>query len=100
MDWALRYSLRADSDLIDIWTYIAADNPHAADRHVQKLSEAFEATKGFPDKGRPAPELSENHRILTYGSYLLVYQIDCQNRVLTLVRVLHAARDWLTLIDD
>lgn len=96
----LRYSRRADSDLIEIWTYIAADNPNAADRHIEKLSETFEATSGFPDKGRPAPELSENHRVLTYGSYLLIYEIDRKNKVLTLVRVLHAARDWLTFFDN
>jgi len=98
--WTLRYSRRADADLIDIWTYIAADNPNAADRHLQKLSETFEATQEFPDKGRPAPELSDSHRVLTYGNYLLIYEISRQDKVLTLVRVLHAARDWLTFFDD
>ncbi|WP_443750189.1 type II toxin-antitoxin system RelE/ParE family toxin [Asticcacaulis solisilvae] len=100
MDWTLRYSRRADSDLIDIWAYIFTDNPAAADRHVLKLAETFEAVQGFPEKGRPAPELSENHRILTYGSYMLIYEIDRQDKVVTLIRVLHAARDWRTLFDD
>jgi plasmid stabilization system protein ParE len=31
---------RAEQDLIEIWTYIAADNPRAADRLLDRIDEA------------------------------------------------------------
>jgi plasmid stabilization system protein ParE len=34
-----RYTSRADADLLDIWQFIAADNPQAADRLLLKIDE-------------------------------------------------------------
>ena len=100
MVWRLKRTERAESDLFDIWAYIAADNPAAADRQVTKLSDVFDATRDFPHSGRPTPEISPQHRVLTCGSYLLVCHIDDEAQTITLVRVLHGARDWLRLFGE
>ena len=100
MKWRLHRTDLADADLIDIWNYIAADNPVAAGRQIEKLTGLFESTLDFPRKGRPVPELSPGHRILQHGSYLLIYHLDEANKLVTLIRVVHAARDWLKLFSE
>jgi toxin ParE1/3/4 len=37
----LRFTRRARDDLLDIWAYIAANNPAAADRFYDRIDEKF-----------------------------------------------------------
>ncbi|MBW8882652.1 MAG: type II toxin-antitoxin system RelE/ParE family toxin [Asticcacaulis sp.] len=100
MSWRLRRTELAENDLIEIWVHIALDSPAAADRVVRKLTELFESTSEYPRKGRPAPEISPDHRLLFQGSYLLIYHLDERSETVTLVRATHTARDWLKWFDE
>jgi plasmid stabilization system protein ParE len=46
----------AEEDLVDIWIYIAADNPHAADLILEKIDCKRILLAGNPRLGRARPE--------------------------------------------
>jgi toxin ParE1/3/4 len=99
MVWALRRSEKAIDDLTGIHDYIAADNGPAADRVVLELLALFDKTALHPELGRPADDIGEHVRILTRGSYLLIYRLHTAEEAVELVRVVHGARDWKALFD-
>ena len=47
----LRRTARAEEDLIDIWAYVARDNPAAADRLLDLLDEKSQALARTPQIG-------------------------------------------------
>jgi toxin ParE1/3/4 len=81
----------AETDLDDIWWYIAQDNPDAADLFLDKIEERCRALAQFPKMGISRDELLPSLRSLPIGNYLIFYMpIDDGIQV---VRVLPAMRD-------
>jgi toxin ParE1/3/4 len=81
----------AVKDLVEIGSYIAADNPAAADRLLDKIDETLGLLAEFPGLGRAREELGRNLRCLPIGKYLLFY-ITIDDGI-ELIRVIHGARD-------
>ena len=52
----------AEEDLIEIWIYIAQDNPGAADRVLDDIEERFYALAGNPLMGRLRPDIAPELR--------------------------------------
>jgi len=100
MSWRLRRTQFAENDLQDIWTYISEESPRSANKVVHQIAHAFNGLADHPARGRAIPEISPDHHLLVSGRYLLIYHLDERHQVVTLVRVIHGARDWLTLFDD
>jgi plasmid stabilization system protein ParE len=84
-------SPRADADLDEIWTYIARDNPSAADRLEQALHEAMEQLARSPGIGHRRDDADERYRFWRVASYLIAYRVE--NDAVLVVRVLHGARN-------
>jgi toxin ParE1/3/4 len=81
----------AEADLLDIFAYIAVDNPTAAKRLIDILLARMRwiAATGFA--GQPREELAAGLRSFVYRERCIFYRIsDKQIRV---VRVLHGRRD-------
>ncbi len=51
---------KAESDLIDIWLYVAEDQPVNADRLLDRLNEAALLIAETPGMGVDRPHLSKN----------------------------------------
>jgi len=51
----VRRTARAEDDLVDIWLYIAADNPDAADRLLEEIDRKCLLLAANPLLGRPRP---------------------------------------------
>jgi antitoxin ParD1/3/4/toxin ParE1/3/4 len=85
-------SVDADSDLDEIWEYIAADNIDAADRWIGKLFDAFEALARTPGIGHRREDLTD-YPVLFWpvGSYLILYRAE--HRPIEIVAVTQAQRD-------
>jgi toxin ParE1/3/4 len=65
---------QARDDLGEIWDYIAADNPDAADRIVTEILKAIRAVVPFPDSGHRRPDLTAAPlRFLVVREYLIAY---------------------------
>jgi toxin ParE1/3/4 len=77
--------------LIDIWSFIADDNPNAADRLLDRLQTALEMLRDNPEAGRSRSELAASVRSFPVGRYILFYRVMASS--LELVRVLSGHRD-------
>ena len=83
----------AESDLREIFHYIAADNEAAANRLVSEIERQIDSLERYPLRCPVIPEsteLGKEYRHIIYGQYRTVFRID-GSRVLIL-RILHSAR--------
>jgi toxin ParE1/3/4 len=82
---------KAESDLIDIWLYVAEDQPVNADRLLDRLNEAALLVAATPGMGVDRPSLCKDLKSFPVGNYILYYRVKVD--VLELVRVLSASRE-------
>ncbi len=87
----IRRSPRARLDLIDIWTYIAQDNPDAADGLLDRLEEVMGRLSERPIMRRKRPELGEALRSFPVGNYVIFYLPNDEG--VEIIRVLSRYRD-------
>lgn len=79
-------------DLEDIWDYIAADNPDAADRWIEKLFTAFETISRAPGIGHKREDLTLYPILFwTVGAYLIIYRAE--GGPIEIVAVTQGSRD-------
>ena len=90
-----RFTPEADSDLFEIWSYIARDNPDAADRVEAAIYEACTLLAQSPLSGQVRKEFTSRPVrfwiVPRFPNYLIVYRPDA--RPLEIIRVLHGMRD-------
>ena len=98
MKWAIRRSRRANEDLLDIWLYVASDNPPAAYALTDGLIDAFETTADFPHIGRSINDILKDHRVLSHRGYVIIYRTDQIHKYVELTRVFHGARRWQDML--
>jgi toxin ParE1/3/4 len=87
----------AESDLINIWIYIARDNPEAANRTYQAAQKTFETLANTPSIGTahwtPRAKLKglRFFPVKQFHNYIVYYR-ETQEGI-EIVRVLHARMD-------
>ncbi len=81
----------AEKDVLDIWLYIAQDNPAAADRMVDRFTEAYELLAKNPDMGQKLDQYRPGLRAWSMGNYLVYFRKTFND--IEIYRVLHGARD-------
>jgi toxin ParE1/3/4 len=84
----LRYGRGALSDLEDIFAYIAADNPDAAARLVERIEDVAKRIAVSPFLGQATSR--PGFRRFPVGNYLIVYEIGRDEVIIHYVR--HGAR--------
>jgi plasmid stabilization system protein ParE len=83
---------RASADIDEIWTYIAQDNPAAADRVEQKLHDAMHLLADFPGMGHVRDDVDDpRYRFWSVFDYVIVYRPD--RKPMEVMRVIHGMRD-------
>jgi toxin ParE1/3/4 len=87
----IEQTAQAEEDLIEIWVYIAQDNPAAADHVLDDIEERFKALADNPMMGRLRPDIAPELRYFTVGKYLILYRTVPEG--VQIVRVIHGARD-------
>jgi toxin ParE1/3/4 len=87
----LRFTERAERDLVEIGDFIARDNPVAAAQFVALLEQRCSLLAVHPLAGRARDELIKGLRGLAYGRYVIFYRAIEDGA--EIVRVLHGARD-------
>lgn len=65
---------QAEADLIDIWLYIAQDNPAAADNLPDTFEEKGWLLAENPKLGQARPDIAEDFHYLPVGRYLMLYR--------------------------
>lgn len=96
-----QFTPQAIADLFDIWSFIAEDNPDAADRVEEAVFRACDLLADSPLAGRTRKDLTplpvRFWIVQPYSNYLIVYRPE--KEPLQIVRILHAARDLPTVLD-
>lgn len=85
------FTRAARDDLIDIWAHVAADDPAAADRVLDRLEEAASNLSENPEMGPARDDIRPGLRYLVSGSCLLLYRIIGDD--VEIVRAVHGRRD-------
>lgn len=81
----------AETDAVEIWAYIAQDNPAAATRLLARFDRLFHTLAAQPNSGKKVDELAPNLRLMPLGSYLIFYRPLPDG--VEIARILHGARD-------
>ena len=88
----IRWLRTALSNLDDIATYIAQDNPGAAVRIVSRVKEAAYRLKSNPDMGRSGRVVGTRELVVPGTAFVIVYAHH--QREIVVLRVYHGARKW------
>jgi len=89
----VRWTREAERWLREIYSYIAQDNPAAASRTLQGITDKAETLTRFPERGYRYQERSGKHiRILLYGHYRIAYLVNEGGNV-DILGVFHGALD-------
>lgn len=80
------------ADLEEIWQFIAADNPDAADRVLEEIYEAIRGLVRFPQQGYRRSDLTSRPlRFQPLRDFLIAYAPD--EKPLVVLAVLHGRRN-------
>ncbi len=90
MSKSIRLTEQAEEDVVEIWSYIADDNPSAADRLVDRFSETYEKLAYNPGMGVKQEQYRTGLRCFPVGKYIIFYTVTDED--LVIYRVLHGAR--------
>jgi toxin ParE1/3/4 len=91
----VRYTRRARRDLLEIWEWIASDNPSIADRVYDAIEVRCGSLRSRPQLGRPRPEVGEGARSLVIKRWIAFYRIVGDG--VQVVRIVDGARDLTKL---
>jgi toxin ParE1/3/4 len=89
----------AEEDFTEIISFVASDNPTAANVIANKIEKNLELLSENPNLGRiPREEEIRNlgYRYLIVQNYLIFYTIE--ERTIFIHRILHGARNYKTLL--
>lgn len=92
----------AESDVEEIFNYIAQDSPEAALKWWFGFWEKIKRLGDLPFRFALIPEIeSAGHpyRSCVYHSHRIIYRIDETNKTVYILRVYHSAREPLTQDD-
>ncbi|MGN6584638.1 MAG: type II toxin-antitoxin system RelE/ParE family toxin [Rhizobiaceae bacterium] len=87
----VKRSERAEEDLIQIWSYIAQQNPRAADQLLDRLQQRWELLASQPRSGLARNDIGSGIRYVTTGEYITFYRPSSVG--IEIVRVIHGRRD-------
>ena len=92
-----RLSDQAKEDMVEMWEYIAQENPSAADRLLQTLVKQYKSLAENPGMGRLREELRPDIRSFPVGNYLILYRAIPEG--IAVLRIIHGARDLESLLE-
>lgn len=82
----------ARKDLIQLVTYIAAENPRAAYRMHDEIRRQIGILAKHPEAGRAGRVAGTRELVLAGTPYIAAYRVT--SGTVTILRVLHGARRW------
>ena len=90
----------AVADLLAIHAYIADDAPVRAGDFLRTLDRKIRMLAATPHIGTARLPAFPRVRMFPVGRYLILYQPLEHEDGIELIRIIHGARDWQTLILD
>jgi plasmid stabilization system protein ParE len=97
-----RFTPQAESDLFEVWSYVASQNPEAADQVENAIYEACAFLAEGPMRGHMRQDLTMSPlrfwTVQRYPNYIIVY--DPATSPLQIIRILHGRRDLKRVLDE
>ncbi len=97
--YQIRFLKIAEEDLTEIASYIALENPKAANKIVNKIEEDLLLLSENPQLGR-MPREEEirklGYRYLIVRNYIIFYTVE--NKTIYIHRILHGARNYKSIL--
>jgi toxin ParE1/3/4 len=90
-----RLTEMAQSDLSEIWAYIAKDSPQNADSMTDAIIDRFPRLAEQPFMGRARPELAPDIRSFPVENYIILYRPT--DFGVEIARVVHGSRQLESL---
>jgi plasmid stabilization system protein ParE len=89
----LVFTPSAEADLFEIWSYIAEDNPEAAEQIEAEILASRRKLASQPELGHKRPDLTLRPMLFytVRSTYLIVF--SPASDMLQILRILHGARD-------
>ncbi|MBI1389897.1 MAG: type II toxin-antitoxin system RelE/ParE family toxin [bacterium] len=89
----MKFFLRpaAETDLEELWNFIAKDSVNRADRFVEMIFNQFEKITINPHIGRIRRELQAGIRSFPFQNHVIYYQVLSER--IEIIRVLHDAQN-------
>lgn len=81
----------AAADLVDIHSYVAKENPAAADRLINAIGAKIDFISESGLTGAPRDYLGKGLRAVLYGKYGIYFAVSDDH--ITIVRIMHGARN-------
>jgi toxin ParE1/3/4 len=97
--YQIRFLKIAEEDFTEIVSYIAAENPVAANSLATKIEKNLELLSENPLMGRiPRDEEIRNlgYRYLIVKNYIIFYTLE--NKTILIHRILHGARNYKSIL--
>ena len=88
----VRWTIPAANQLREIFDYIAAGNPPAADRIVRHIRSSIVRTARMPNAGRIGRVEGTREIVVPGTSYLVAYRVLAD--AIHVLAVLHGAQEW------
>ena len=90
-NFIIAYSPIAEHEIELIYVYIAFTlcNESAAKAFYYKLMDTIQNLKNFPKKFR----LLNEYRLVNVNKYTIIYSVDDEFKIITIVRVVYSGRD-------
>src|SRR5687767_14097847 len=99
MDYQVKLSRSARTDIEDIIRYISIDDPRHALRFGRFLIQHTKSLGQFPERGRVVPEFEDQLiREIIVRAYRVVYRVSHDKHLVEVIRFWHAGRGTLDLI--
>lgn len=98
-NYQIRFLKIAEEDFTEVVSYIAADNPIAADAVANKIEKNLDLLSQNPKLGRiPRDEEIRNmgYRYIIVQNYIIFYKIE--SKTIYVHRILHSARNYKSLL--
>ena len=98
MNYKINLTPKAQSDLKEIFRYIAVDlqSIQNATGQLDRLEKAISSLEQMPERYRvydKEPWRSRNLRIMTVDNYLVLYVPNKVERTVTVIRIMYGGRD-------
>jgi len=94
----------ARDELEQIFDYIFLDSPKNAQELIERIFERFHQLEQFPKSGIALSEkvLKRKYgfRMLIEEPYIIFYNLDDGKKTVFIHRILHGARDWLSVLKE
>lgn len=101
--YKIYYSNLADSDLQEIYDYIASDSSYNAGRYLGKMEKQILKLAETPSIGvkpRYQELASLGLLVLVFEKYLIFYKVKQQEKEVEIVRVLSGQRNYIKLFNS